>query len=104
MAANFASGPAISMTSGDRDLLSSLPANHEAGLSLAHVRSTEPLAKMISPAEERRAWLLAETVSPGASDFAPRSRDRMIDSLSEDRLIEAVQNYGVDANSIRFKF
>lgn len=102
--ANFASASAISVNSGEHDLLGGMSADHGAGFSPAHARSVEPLAKMTSPSEERRERLLAETVSSGVSDFAPHSNDRMIDSLSEDRLNEAIQRYGVEANSVSFKF
>jgi hypothetical protein len=105
MGASFASAQTVSAASGERDLMGNLPVSYQARLLVAHSRSAEPLAKMISPAEERRSRLLAETTAHSeSSGFTPRSSDRLIDNLSEDRLIESIQRYGVDAHSVSFKF
>ncbi len=71
-------------------------------------RPIDPLARLTSPAEERRSRLLAETLSSPAfsAQLPSHADDRLVNALSNDRLSESdnISRYGLDAHSVSFKF
>jgi hypothetical protein len=106
---NFTGGPEDGVLSQMEGQLAALRQDDGGRLRLVRPHSAEPLAQIISPVEERRSRLLAETLPANAFaiNFDARTNERA-SNLTEDRLLETTRRYHFDADDqavkVSFKF
>jgi hypothetical protein len=103
VAANLA---ALRAPRSDIGSFSNFPSAFEPQAASAGTQIEEPLAQMSAASEERRSRFMASALPASASDrdIPVQVSDRLVSRLSDDRLYESVNRYGVEANDVSIKF